>query len=240
MKVRCAVVDDEPLALQLIEDFINGTPFLILLGAYKDPIEILNLLANEEPDLVFLDINMPGLGGMELARIIRSERNKQTKIIFTSAYNEFALEGYRVDAVDYLLKPFDYQDFLRASNKVETQLRNNQVKPSLAGESIFLRSDYRRLRIPMDDIVFLEGFKDNVKLFRSGQAQPLLVARSLKNLEDRLPSSHFVRVHRSYIVALHKIKSVTRSSVFIADAEIPVAEQYRQKLQQLIGQWRFL
>lgn len=234
--LKCIAVDDEPLALKLVETFINQTPFLQLTGSCSSAIEALKMIDEKQPDLLFLDINMPNLSGMEFARLLQNQTQPLPKIIFTTAYNHFAIEGYKVNAIDYLLKPFNYEEFLRAANKA-LHLSQSEVKAALPEEeSIFIKVEYQWVRVDYKDILYIEGLKDYVKLHLDS-SRDILSLTSLKTLEERLPDSRFMRIHRSYIVALDKITSISKTSLHIGSTEIPVGEQYREAFKAIVDRW---
>lgn len=252
MTLTCIAVDDEPLALGLVCTFVEKTPFLRLVGRYSSAVEALQGLLSQPVDVIFLDIQMPDLTGLELARVLeRSSRGPHmTRIIFTTAFNQFALDGYRVDALDYLLKPFNYEEFLRASGKALHYfelLRRTEPTPAIeqlvlpvevADDYLFLKVEYQLVRVAYSDILYIEGLKDYVKVYRqSDPAKPLLSLTSLKTLEEKLPVRQFMRVHRSFIVALDRIDAVTRNSVQIGATTIPVSDQYKESFSQFISRW---
>lgn len=235
-KLSCIIVDDEPLALDLLERYVLKTPFLDLKYRCNNAIEALDILNKEAIDVIFLDIQMPDLSGIELSRII----NKNTKIIFTTAFNEYALEGYKVNALDYLLKPFNYEEFLRAANKAHEwfeMLNSAQKKEQQPDRDyIFVKSEYKQLKINIDDIIYIEGLKDYVKIWLKSQPKPVLTIMSLKALTEDLPAEKFMRVHRSFIIALNHIQSVERSQAIMCNNErITIAEQYREQFQRFIS-----
>lgn len=235
-KLSCIIVDDEPLALDLLERYVLKTPFLDLKCRCNNAIEALDILNKEAIDVIFLDIQMPDLSGIELSRII----NKNTKIIFTTAFNEYALEGYKVNALDYLLKPFNYEEFLRAANKAHEwfeMLNSAQKKEQQPDRDyIFVKSEYKQLKINIDDIIYIEGLKDYVKIWLKSQPKPVLTIMSLKALTEDLPAEKFMRVHRSFIIALNHIQSVERSQAIMCNNErITIAEQYREQFQRFIS-----
>ncbi|TGE24977.1 response regulator transcription factor [Hymenobacter aquaticus] len=255
MILNCIAVDDEPLALKLVTTFIEQTPFLRLVGSYGKAVEALRGISQlPSVDVIFLDIQMPDLNGLELARILdRGPGGKGPRIIFTTAFNQFALEGFRVDALDYLLKPFDYDEFLRAATKAKTYAELTQAPasaPAAAGapapaepappteDYIYLKVEYQLVRVDYSDILYIEGLKDYIKVYRRSEPRPLLSLSSLKTLEDRLPAQQFMRVHRSYIIALNHIKSVTRGTVQIGDQTIPVSDRYRDTFDQFFSRWK--
>lgn len=238
--LKCIAVDDEPLALRLVETFIEQTPFLELIATCDNAVEAMGIIRENRPDVVFLDINMPNLTGMELARLIQDQSGPLPKIIFTTAYNHYAIEGYRVNAVDYLLKPFSYEEFLRASSKV-LQLHeeaNNQFQTITADdEFIFLKVEYQWVRISLKDICYIESLKDYVKVHLEDSQKALLSLISLKALEEKLPASKFMRVHRSFIVSLDKISAISKNSIFIDKIEITVGEQYKEAFKIVVDKW---
>lgn len=248
--LRCIAVDDEPLALGLVCAFIEKTPFLSLAGRYSSAVEALQGLSEQDIDLLFLDIQMPDLTGIELARVLDKSGKQGPRIVFTTAFNHFALEGFRVDALDYLLKPFNYEEFLRAASKAQTYF--DLVRKAESGmtapppvvvdsapreEYLFLKVEYQLVRVAYDDILYIEGLKDYVKVHLKNDPKPLLSLTSLKNLEEKLPPQRFMRVHRSYIVGLDKIGSITRTSIQIGDATIPVSDQYKEIFSDYVSRW---
>lgn len=241
MVLKCIAVDDEPLALKLVETFIEQTPFLELITTCDNAVEAMGIIRETKPDVVFLDINMPNLTGMELARLIQDQPGPLPKIVFTTAYNHYAIEGYRVNAVDYLLKPFSYEEFLRASTKVlqlHEEANNNQFQNIAADdEFIFLKVEYQWVRISLKDICYIESLKDYVKVHLEDSQKALLSLISLKALEEKLPSSKFMRVHRSFIVSLDKISAISKNSIFIDKIEITVGEQYKEAFKIVVDKW---
>jgi DNA-binding LytR/AlgR family response regulator len=246
MTLNCIAVDDEPLALGLVSKFIEQTPFLNLTGKYSGAVDALKAIHSQKIDLIFLDIQMPDLNGIELARVLDKGADKP-RIIFTTAYNQFALEGYKVDALDYLLKPFNYEEFLRAAQKAlnYAELINKPAAtPTVVAETehaddeyLFLKVEYQLVRIALDDILYIEGLKDYVKVHLKGIEKAVLSLTSLKALEEKLPSKRFMRVHRSFIVALDKITSMTKNSLQIGKIYITVGDQYKDAFGQFIGKW---
>ena len=251
MKLSCIAVDDEPLALGMICAFIEQTPFLELVGRYASAVEALQGLHQQKVDLIFLDIQMPDLSGLELARLVdKGEPGKGPRIIFTTAFNQYALEGYKVDALDYLLKPFNYADFLRAANKARaySELINKPTPPPAGAlphapaaepeeDYLFLKVEYQLVRIAFADILYIEGLKDYVKVHLQGNPKPILSLTSLKALEEKLPSRRFMRIHRSFIVALDKIEAVSRNRVQIGQTNIPVTDQYKDAFNEFLSRW---
>jgi two-component system response regulator LytT len=240
MKIRCIAVDDEPLALRLVSTFISQTPFLELVNSYPNAIEALAALEKDDVQLIFLDIQMPDLNGMELARVLAAG-NHPPKIIFTTAFNHFAIEGYKVDALDYLLKPFNYDEFLRAATKArnffETIQAPQQAGTSVGDDFIFVKAEYKMLRVDFDNILFIESVKDYLKIHLADKEKPLMTLSSLRSIEEKLPASRFMRIHRSFIVATDKIDAITKSSVHIGDHNITVGEQYKDTFRELMNRW---
>ncbi|SFW29102.1 two component transcriptional regulator, LytTR family [Sinomicrobium oceani] len=230
-KIRCIIVDDEPMALRLMESYVSKTPFLELKRQCSNALDAMDYLGKEKIDLVFLDIQMPDLTGMELSRMLPAE----TRVVFTTAFDAYALEGFKVDALDYLLKPFNYAEFLSAATRAREWFALLRKKPEKqqevavrpGKEFLFVKSEYRQLKIRLDDVLYFEGLKDYIKIYVKGQSKPILTLMSLKALEAELPAEQFMRVHRSYIIALRSIDSVERSQVLIGDKRITVSEQYR-------------
>ncbi|HHU98357.1 MAG TPA: LytTR family DNA-binding domain-containing protein [Bacteroidales bacterium] len=230
---RVVAIDDEPLALQLVKGYVEKTPTLELAGAFDNPVDAVAFIRSGDVDLVLLDIQMPDLTGTELARVIAGG----PKVIFTTAYEKYALEGFRLDAVDYLLKPFSYAEFLKAVQKAEKLINLERKElPSLEirNEFLFIRSDYKIRRIDFSEIHYIEGLKDYVKIFLRGEKKPLLSQSTLKALESRLPEDRFMRVHRSYIVNLETVKVIDRGRIVYGEVRIPVTEQYRDRFQEFL------
>ena len=249
MTINCIAVDDEPLALGLICAFIEQTPFLNLVGRYSSAVEALGGLQEHKVDLIFLDIQMPNLNGIELARVLDSRGPNKPRIIFTTAYNQFALEGYKVDALDYLLKPFNYEEFLHASNKAlayaELLQKSNTPQPAtepvtperVEDDYLFVKVEYQLVRIALNDILYMESLKDYVKIFLKNTEKAILTLSSLKALEEKLPAKRFMRVHRSYIVSLDKINSITRNALQIGKINITVGDQYKEEFGKFLSRW---
>lgn len=246
--LNCIAVDDEPLALGLVCAFIEKTPFLNLVGRYSSAVEALQGLQQKNVEVLFLDIQMPDLTGIELARVLDKSGTNGPRIVFTTAFNHFALEGFRVDALDYLLKPFNYEEFLRAATKASAYfelVRKAEHGGGIAStpdstpreEYLFLKVEYQLVRVAYDDILYIEGLKDYVKVHIKSDPKPLLSLTSLKSLEEKLPPQRFMRVHRSYIVGLDTIGSITRNSIQIGNATIPVSDQYKDTFSEYVSRW---
>lgn len=234
MKLRCLVIDDEPLAVELMEGYVRKTPFLELAGSCGSGTAAFAALRQQPVDLLFCDIQMPGLNGMELSRMLPEE----TRVIFTTAFSQYAVEGFRVRALDYLLKPISYNDFLAAAKKAlawfELKRRADQApeeaprKAEPERQSLFVKTEYRLQRIDLDRIRYIEGLKDYVKIHVEGEPHPILSLLSLKTLEEQLPSDRFIRVHRSYIVQPSKIRTIERNRIVFGSERIPISENCRQ------------
>jgi DNA-binding LytR/AlgR family response regulator len=239
MKLKSIAVDDEPLALEMVSGFILQTSFLSLEGKFENAIDALSYINQNEVDLAFLDIQMPDLSGMELARVLEGKKTgKKPKIIFTTAYNQFAIEGYKVDALDYLLKPFSYEEFLKASTKAYNFFAN--VSPKSIAEDpeyIFLKVEYQLVKVILKDVILIEGYKDYVKIHMVNRDTPLLSLTNLKNLEDLLPIRKFMRIHRSYIISWDHIQSITRNTVNMGSITIAVSDNYKENFLAFLGKW---
>ena len=241
--IKCLVVDDEPLALHILEDYISKVPFLELVKSTTNPIEALTLVQEGNIDLVFLDVQMPELTGIQFLKIA----NGKTKVILTTAYPQYALEGYELDVVDYLLKPIAFDRFFKSAQKAQGIIQPNikqpvvetahqQVQPQqqqdFSTDFIFVKSEYKIQKVYLHQILFIEGLKDYISIFTT--TERIITLQNMKKMEDTLPEKHFVRVHKSYIVALNKIDSIERSRIFIGDKIIPVGDTYRDNFFKLI------
>ncbi|TDW97189.1 LytR/AlgR family response regulator transcription factor [Dinghuibacter silviterrae] len=230
MMVNCIAIDDEPLALSLVCSFIEQTPFLRLKGRYGNAAAALARLDVMDVQLVFLDIQMPDVSGMQLARILGNGRGP--RIVFTTAYNHYAIEGYKVDALDYLLKPFNYEEFLRAASKA----RAYQAASPEQGY-LFLKVEHQLVQVAHEDVLYVEACRDYVKVHIRGESKPVMSLTTLKSVEEKLPAGQFMRVHKSFIVSLGKINSISKSAVHIAGAVIAIGDQYKEGLKQFIEKW---
>jgi DNA-binding LytR/AlgR family response regulator len=246
MKISCIAIDDEPLALDLLSKFIQQTTFLELEGKFSNAIEALGYINQHEVNLIFMDIQMPDLSGMELARILDGKRNSSpTRVIFCTAYHQFALEGYKVEALDYLLKPYSYEDFLAAATKAyqffgrigtltQPSTPVNQV-PS--ADYIFLKVEYQLVKVVLKDITHVEAYKDYVKVHLKSKNHPLLSLTSMKNMEELLPKDRFMRVHRSFIISLDHIDSISKNVIHIGDQQIAVGDLYKDQFSEFVSRW---
>ncbi|MGP1624337.1 LytR/AlgR family response regulator transcription factor [Bacteroides heparinolyticus] len=231
MKLNCAIVDDEPLALGLLESYVDKTPFLELAEKYSSAVQAMKELPGKHVDLLFLDIQMPELNGLEFSRMIDSS----TRIVFTTAFGQYAIDGYKVNALDYLLKPISYVDFLQAANKALQWFELLQ-QPKEEIQNIFVKSDYKLVQIELNKILYIEGLKDYIKIYEEDSPKPILSLMSMKAMEDLLPSSRFMRVHRSYIVQKDKIRIIDRGRIVFGKNYIPVSDSYKQSFQDFLDQ----
>ncbi len=236
MVLNCYIIDDEPLALDLMESYVNKTPFLSLQGKSTSAIHALKELQMKEIDILFLDIQMPELSGMEFSRIIGGK----CRIIFTTAFEQYALDSYKVNALDYLLKPISYVDFLQSANKAQKwfqMVRTSERKsPEEEIDSIFVKTEYKLVQIELKKILYVEGLKDYVKIYVESEPHPILSLMSLKSLEEKLPSSRFVRVHRSFIVQLSQIKVIERNRIIFGKQYIPISDSYKNTFFEYLNQ----
>jgi len=242
MLINCIAVDDDEMAMSLICDFINKTPFLNLLSYYNNPLNALSALGNNDVQLVFLDVNMPGLNGIELAQLINSQKKTpRPQIIFISGYERYAIEGYKVNAVDYLLKPIEYEGFARAAFKakaiIEDEIKKIKEVNYAVNDFLFLRVEYELIKVYLKNILYIEGFKDYVKIYLTNVNGFIKSLITMKNLEEKLPSHSFIRIHRSFIVSLDKIDSITANMIRIGKNTIPISPQYKEDFKKHVDQW---
>jgi len=240
--IRCLIVDDEPLALQILEDYMSKIPFLRLVKATTNPIEALTLVQEGNIDLVFLDVQMPELTGIQFLRI----SNGKAKVILTTAYPQYALEGYELDVIDYLLKPIAFDRFFKSVQKAQTVLQPNtnagtkpiqpepaqQPQQDFLSDFIFVKTEHKIQKVYLNDILFIEGLKDYISIFTP--AERIITLQNMKKMEDALQPKNFTRVHKSYIVSINKIDSIERSRIFIRDKIIPVGDTYRDEFFKII------
>lgn len=241
MKLKTIVIDDEPLAALLLEGYIAKTPFLEHVATFSTAVEAMESDELASADLLFLDIQMPTLTGLEFSKMVE----RRTRIVFTTAFNQYAIAGYKVNALDYLLKPISYVDFLGAAQKASSWFRLTS-RPEAQGDegemaaeqqdidSIYVKSDYKLLRIELGSIEYVEALKDYVKFKIEGEAKPILSLMNIKRAEEMLPVDQFIRVHRSFIVRKDKIKIIERSRIVFGDERIPIGESYKAQLQEYL------
>jgi DNA-binding LytR/AlgR family response regulator len=234
MTIKCLAIDDEPLALKQIGIYIKKTPFLELISMCNNAFDALGHLQAKQIDLLFVDINMPDLSGMDFVKSL----SEKPYIIFTTAYSEYAIEGFKVDAIDYLLKPIGYKDFLKAANKVKHLFDLKGVKSETAktgSEHLFVKSEYRLVRIELSEIKYIEGMHEYIRIHLNND-KPVMTLLSLKSIEEQLPAERFLRVHRSFIVNIDRIKVVERNRIiYDNNVYIPVSDQYKARFQELIN-----
>lgn len=225
--IRCLAIDDEPLALKQLVSYIMQTPFLELVAACQSAVEAKEILHNEQIDALFVDINMPDLNGLDFVKSLSTP----LLVVFTTAYSEFALEGYKVNAIDYLLKPFGLDDFIRAARKVKKQYElMNAVSVSVVDmdDAIFFKTEYKIVRVDIKQIMYVESMSEYLKIHLVDEPKPIIVLLSMKKIEERLPVNSFMRVHRSYIINLKMIKEVNKSRIIMnSDTYIPIGDNYR-------------
>ena len=231
--ISCVAIDDEPLALQQMVSYIEKTPFLKLQGQFESALAVMEYLQHQKVDLMFLDINMPDLSGMDFVKTLKDPPG----IIFTTAYSEYAVEGFKVNAIDYLLKPISYEDFLKAAQKANTRLstgQNSREEISSKEEFLFIKSEYKLIRLRTSEIKYIEGMKEYVRIHLLNQ-KPVMSLISMKKMEEHLSNQNFMRVHRSYIVNLDQVTTVERSRiVFDGKTYIPISDQYKEQFQSYI------
>lgn len=233
MKIKCIAIDDEPLALEQISSYIEKTPFLECIALCQSAYEAINVLNSEEVDLMFVDINMPDLSGMDFVKSLQ----KRPQVIFTTAYSEYAIEGFQVDALDYILKPIGYSGFLKAANKAQKLFELKQRQPETlqtTQDCLFVKSEYKLVRIMLSDIKYIESANEYIQIHLINDA-PVSTLIRLKVIEEQLPKDKFMRVHRSFIVNLDKVKVIDRNRiVFDNKVHIPIGDQYKETFQAFI------
>ena len=233
--LKCIAIDDEPLALELLEDNISKVSYLQLVASFNNPLDALKLLQQQSIDLVFLDIQMPGLTGLQF---IQSIAQKPMFILIT-AYEKYALDGYNLDVIDYLVKPVALDRFIKACNKAwelqQLKASQKEIQPDVAQDYFFINVDYSLLKVVFKDIIYIEGLKDYVKIHLKSSSKPVVARMSMKLIEEQLPSVMFIRVQKSYIVSKEYITAIRKNSIFIGNIEIPVGDNYRDGLASLTG-----
>lgn len=224
----CLAIDDEPLALKQLAAYIKKVPFLQLEGECQSAVQAKKILDDHPVDLIFVDINMPDLNGMDFVKSLAD----RPMIVFTTAYADYAIEGYKVDAVDYLLKPFTYEDLLASAEKARSHYelkRAAMIAPASSDDALFVKTEHRVVRIDMSKIIYVEGMSEYLRIFIDGEQKPLIVLFGMKKMEERLPAGVFMRIHKSFIINLTKIKEVNKSRVVMQDdVYLPIGDSYRQ------------
>ena len=231
--MNCLAIDDEPLALNVIKDFCSKLECLNLVDTYTNAIDAIQVLENQDIDLMFLDINMPNINGLEFAKTM----SNPPMIIFTTAFSEHALEAYDLNAIDYLVKPIPFDRFLKSVNKVQSlyKLQNSNQKPPTQ-EFMMVKADYATLKVSFKDILYVEGLKDYVKIFI--QDQMILTKTTMKNIIEKLPHQHFIRIHKSYIVNLLNIEKIESNHIIYGRARLPIGNSYRNAFFDMIEQYK--
>lgn len=231
--LNCCVIDDEPLAAQLIGSYVDKTPFMELAGVFSSAQEAIKVILEGKVDVVFLDIQMPQLNGMEFAKIIPPH----CRVIFTTAFNAYAVEAFKVNALDYLLKPVSYEEFAMAANRALewVSLHRRANEKSATGDFLIVKSEYKLIQIPTASILYIEGLKDYVKIYVEGDNKSIMTLMSMKTLEQSLPQSKFLRVHRSFIVNTSKIKVIERNRIVFGSTYIPVSDSYRNAFAEFVA-----
>jgi DNA-binding LytR/AlgR family response regulator len=231
--IRCIAIDDEPLALDIIEKYASKIPDLHLTGRFTNALEVLDSLNKKEVDLLFLDIQMPEISGIQFLKSLKNA----PLVIFTTAYENYALESYDLDVVDYLLKPIPFERFVKAVGKAQeiyASQKSKLIQPELVREFIFVRSEYQMVKINFNDVLYIEGLKDYVKIFCG--TKPTFSHQNMKSIESKLPPTQFIRIHKSYIISIRRIESVQKNSVRVGGQEIPVGDMYRDHFFKIINE----
>ena len=234
-KLRCLAIDDEPLALELLEDNIRQVPFLELVASCHDAFEAMDVLHQEPIDLLFLDVQMPGITGVQFLKSLQTAAAPM--VIFITAYEQFAVESFELNVVDYLLKPVAFERFLKAANKAyDLQKLHQTATVPETSTHFFVNANYALVKIRFDEIMYIEGLKDYVKIYLNSAKHPIITRMTLKGIEQKLPNQRFMRVHKSFIISSDKIQSIRNLKIQIGDATIPVGEQYVEDFMKMIGE----
>lgn len=231
MTLNCVIIDDEPLAAELLASYAKKIPFLVLKGYYNSATDAIQTIRKEKIDLIFLDIQMPELSGLEFAKIIGNE----TKIVFTTAFSQYAIEGYKVDALDYLLKPISFEKFLEVSNRALTFFEKQNKSLTMKNDRfMFIKSEYKLQKVSFNDILYVEGVKDYVKFYLTDGAKNIMSLMNMKKVEEFLPFPEFMRIHRSYIVNMTKVSQIDRFRIVVGEQYLPISESYKDSVQKYI------
>lgn len=236
LNINCLIIDDEPLALDLIESYVLKTPFLKLVGKSASAFQAMQLMNETKVDLLFLDIQMPGLTGLEFSKSLQND----VRVIFTTAFSQFALEGFKVDALDYLVKPFNYSEFLQSAQKahkwfslVNAPKQGDFVKDA---RSIMVKSESRMIGIEMDSILFIESMGDYIKIYCTDNSNPIITQNTMKSMDEKLPTHNFFRVHRSYIVNMDHVKTIERNRIIFDKTHIPISESIKEAFNKKLNE----
>lgn len=230
--IRCLAIDDEPLALELLTDNISKVPFLKLIASCDNVMDAMKEMQQQSVDLIFLDIQMPGLTGLQFIESM----TEKPMIILITAYKQYALEGYNLAVTDYLVKPVSLDRFMKACNKAKQLFELKSIhKIAVKPEYIFVNADYSMVKITLTDIIYIEGLKDYISFHLKSSKHPLVTRMPMKTIEEQLPQSTFIRIHKSYIVSISFITAIRKSSVFIDSLELPLSDTYRQSVSALTG-----
>ena len=232
MKLRCVIIDDEPLAIDLLKAYVVQTPYLELVATFENPLAAMETLRSGNIQVLYLDINMPQISGLEFSKTLPAS----TRVIFTTAYEQYAIESFRINALDYLLKPISYTEFLQASNKAMEWFK---LVDTNEASSIFIKSGYRMEKIELNDILYIENQKDYVKFHLEGVSEPISSLMSMQSLDEKLPAKQFMRVHRSFIVNLSKIKTIERNCIVFGKEYIPVSDTYKDRFMDFLNKHFF-
>lgn len=231
MILNCAIIDDEPLAAELLDSYAKKTPFLNVKGVFNSAVQAIKCVREDHINLLFLDIQMPELSGLEFAKILPPE----TKVVFTTAFSQYAVESYKANAIGYLMKPISYDSFLEAAQKALDYFQSQQRAALTSVDRYFyVKSDYKLIKIKFDDLVYVEGLKDYVKFYVDNMDKPVTSLMNLKKVVEYLPSNEFMRIHRSYIVNLSKITGIERGRFMIGQTALPVSDSYKDAADQFI------
>jgi DNA-binding LytR/AlgR family response regulator len=229
--INCLIIDDEPLGLEILENYISKIPFLKLVGKFNEPLLALSYLNEHAVDLLFLDIQMPDISGTDFYKAII----KKPEVIFTTAHTEYALQGFELNAMDYILKPISFERFVTTVNRSREYIEYKKNRSAIDKEYFFINASHKIHKIFYKDIMYLEGLKDYTKIYLSGAANPLLILQNLKYFEETLPAAEFKRVHRSYIVSISKLTTITRKEVTVGTSSMPVSDNYREGLFSILN-----
>ena len=231
MTLNCAIIDDEPLAVELLESYVAKTPYLNLIGSYTNTVNAIQDLRNNRIDLIYLDIQMPNLSGLEFAKIVPAT----TKVILTTAFPQYAIEGYKVNAIDYLLKPLSYDEFVRSTEKVVEWFSHQHKQDTLNDRTIYVKTDYKLQRLNLDDVLYVENYKDYVH-FHMRNGERVSTKISMRRLEEFLPNPEFMRVHRSFVVRMPEVRTIERGNFVFGDLYVPITDKYMDEVQRYLDQ----